>query len=88
MYLSISFRHLGISCGYPGQIPDGTVTGTSYKFEDVVHYSCGAGFTLIGSEERECQADGTWSCDTPRCTSSGRFHCHLFKTYPNSKHCL
>ena len=52
---------------------DGTVTGTSYMFEDVLTYSCDPGFTLIGSSERECQADGTWSCDQPRCVSASEY---------------
>ena len=43
-------------------------------FEDVLMYSCDPGFTLIGSSERKCQADGAWSCEAPICAKSGTFN--------------
>ena len=32
-------------------------------------YTCDAGFTIIGSDTRTCQADGTWSGNAPVCGS-------------------
>ena len=72
--MKTSYIFEGISCGNPGQIqiPDGTVTGNGFNFGGEIHYSCDDGFTLIGSSVREYQVDGSWSCNTPRCTSSGK----------------
>lgn len=34
---------------------------------DVAHYSCDPGYQISGNTRRECQDDGTWSGDEPRC---------------------
>ena len=34
---------------------------TETIFKSIVEYSCNEGFTLSGSHNRTCQADGTWS---------------------------
>lgn len=33
----------------------------------VATYSCDDGRTLFGSSTRDCQSDGTWSDETPKC---------------------
>ncbi len=59
-------------CGDPGAPAHGTMTAlTDFSFGAVVKYECEEGFVLIGSEERKCQADGTWSCEQPRCLTAG-----------------
>ena len=64
-HISIS---VGDSCGQPGIPSNGRVdisAGTS--FGDVAKYSCDAGYTLNGTSERTCQADGRWNGTEPTC---------------------
>ena len=39
----------------------------SYHFKSVANYSCVRGFELFGVKSRVCQANGTWSGETPEC---------------------
>ncbi|XP_072493587.1 complement C2 [Notamacropus eugenii] len=57
-------------CRDPG-IPIGSVrTGYRFNVGDRVKYRCSEKLILIGSEERECQANGVWSGTEPICRSS------------------
>ncbi|XP_074092768.1 complement C2 isoform X2 [Macrotis lagotis] len=57
-------------CPDPG-IPIGTVrTGYRFNVGDRVKYHCSEKLIMIGSEERECQANGVWSGTEPICRSS------------------
>ncbi|KAK6624931.1 hypothetical protein RUM44_011795 [Polyplax serrata] len=56
-----------VSCGFPGYFLQGRITGTSYKYEDVVVYHCSEGYRLDGNNTRICTSDGTWSGETPQC---------------------
>ncbi|XP_069718571.1 P-selectin-like isoform X2 [Phaenicophaeus curvirostris] len=38
-----------------------------FAFGSTCTFSCQTGFALMGSENRECTATGTWTGDTPRC---------------------
>ncbi|KAM6262388.1 LOW QUALITY PROTEIN: P-selectin-like [Porphyrio hochstetteri] len=38
-----------------------------FTFGSTCAFSCQMGFALMGSENRECTATGTWTGDTPRC---------------------
>ncbi|XP_035691422.1 CUB and sushi domain-containing protein 1-like [Branchiostoma floridae] len=46
---------------------DGEKTGSSYFYQDVVGFSCDTGYEMDGSSSLTCQADKTWTADSPTC---------------------
>jgi len=57
-----------VNCGAPPAIANGQISGSDYSYDAKVTYSCNAAnFKLSGSQERTCQADGTWSGTQPAC---------------------
>ncbi|TRY57481.1 hypothetical protein DNTS_014228 [Danionella cerebrum] len=67
-------RCLPISCGNPGGIADGEVTGKSFHYKEIIHYECHSGFVREGVKTRTCQVDGKWDNKAPLCkaVSCGR----------------
>ena len=50
-----------ISCGHPGHLPNGTVSGDlSFVFNTTVSYSCNRGFNMTGPSQITCEATGIW----------------------------
>ncbi|XP_019620809.1 PREDICTED: P-selectin-like [Branchiostoma belcheri] len=47
---------------------DGAMVGSNF-FEDVVRFTCYAGYDLVGAQNATCQASATWSDDVPVCSS-------------------
>ncbi|XP_066265897.1 P-selectin-like [Branchiostoma lanceolatum] len=47
---------------------DGTVSGDN-AYNDVLQFTCNAGYELQGSATSRCQADGTWSDIAPTCAA-------------------
>ncbi|XP_078664131.1 CUB and sushi domain-containing protein 3-like [Branchiostoma floridae x Branchiostoma belcheri] len=43
------------------------MTGSNF-YQDVVHFTCGSGYDLVGNPTVTCQADATWSGTVPTCT--------------------
>lgn len=41
--------------------------GEEFKTKSLLRFSCEAGYTLIGSAERTCLHNGTWSGTQPVC---------------------
>ena len=58
-----------VDCGDPGVLTNGGRTLGSTTFRSQVVYSCNTGYVLDGNENRECQANGSWSGGLPRCIS-------------------
>ncbi|XP_068719046.1 sushi, von Willebrand factor type A, EGF and pentraxin domain-containing protein 1-like [Montipora capricornis] len=57
-----------VNCGTPPPVTNGIITGSDYTYNAKITYSCvAANFKLSGSQERTCQADGTWSGTQPFC---------------------
>uniref|UniRef100_A0AAV2LT87 CUB and Sushi multiple domains 1 n=1 Tax=Knipowitschia caucasica TaxID=637954 RepID=A0AAV2LT87_KNICA len=55
-------------CGDPGMPPHGArLGGEEFKTKSLLRFSCEAGFNLIGSAERTCLHNGTWSGTQPLC---------------------
>ncbi|XP_029281787.1 LOW QUALITY PROTEIN: CUB and sushi domain-containing protein 1-like [Cottoperca gobio] len=55
-------------CGDPGMPPHGArLGGEEFKTKSLLRFSCEAGFSLIGSAERTCLHNGTWSGTQPVC---------------------
>lgn len=67
-------RCVPISCGNPGGIANGEVTGNAFYFKAAIQYECHDGFSLQGVETRTCQVDGKWDSKAPWCkaVSCGR----------------
>ena len=62
--------YVGISCGQPNIPSNGHVnTSAGTSFGDVARYSCDRGYTLNGTAERTCQANGRWNGSVPTCIS-------------------
>ncbi|NWQ76584.1 LYAM3 protein, partial [Columbina picui] len=70
----------------------------NFTFGSTCAFSCQTGFTLMGSESRECTATGTWTGDTPRCEAIacpelsapdwGQLNCsHLHKDFAFGSTC-
>nr|XP_057920570.1 sushi domain-containing protein 2 isoform X3 [Doryrhamphus excisus] len=59
-----------ISCGWLAPPPNGKKEGTTYLEGAKVRLSCNDGFTLEGSVERTCEADGHWSGGDTSCVLS------------------
>ena len=45
-----------------------TMSDLTYVSNGVATYTCAAGYSMLGSNTRTCQADGTWSGSEPTCT--------------------
>ena len=61
---------VGKPCGQPDVPTDGSVdTSAGTSFGDVAKYSCDTGYTLSGTAERTCQAEGIWNGSVPTCQS-------------------
>ncbi|XP_038044294.1 sushi domain-containing protein 2-like [Patiria miniata] len=56
-----------VSCGYPGDVENGMVSGSVYLVNATVDVACDDGFTLNGSSRLTCLEDGQWSSDLPVC---------------------
>ena len=50
---------------------DGNISGS------VLSYQCGDGYTLVGSTNRTCLSDGSWSGEVPDCQPLGN---HVYDT--------
>lgn len=57
-----------VDCGPLTAPANGNVGAASTTFGSLAVYSCNDGYMLVGSNMRECQANGTWSGVTPSCT--------------------
>lgn len=56
-----------ISCPRPQQPENGVASFSSVTYKSQVIYSCNRGFHLNGPNERECQGNGKWSGNDPKC---------------------
>lgn len=56
-----------ISCGELPSPPNGRKMGTLTTFGATAIFMCNAGYTLVGSHVRECQANGLWSGVETKC---------------------
>ena len=59
-----------LDCGDPTPV-NGSVSDTATTYNTTVTVSCADGYSVSGSAEILCQADGTWS-DSPTCLENGK----------------
>ncbi|XP_055359949.1 sushi, von Willebrand factor type A, EGF and pentraxin domain-containing protein 1 isoform X5 [Betta splendens] len=55
------------SCGDPGTVANGTTSGGTFVYPEVLHFACNPGFVLRGSDTIACQANGKWTGQKPQC---------------------
>ncbi|XP_041840984.1 sushi, von Willebrand factor type A, EGF and pentraxin domain-containing protein 1 isoform X2 [Melanotaenia boesemani] len=56
-----------VSCGPPNTPSDITFEGKDYNYNSEIELSCKPGFILKGKSTSVCQADGSWSHESPSC---------------------
>ena len=61
------FLILGVDCGNPGEINNGTVTFVNTFVGSLVSYRCNDGFKLVGDSLHICSIDGSWTGVVPLC---------------------
>uniref|UniRef100_A0A673IHF6 CUB and Sushi multiple domains 1 n=1 Tax=Sinocyclocheilus rhinocerous TaxID=307959 RepID=A0A673IHF6_9TELE len=54
-------------CGDPGIPPHGSRLGEEFRHKSLLRFTCEAGYALIGSSERTCLQNGSWSRTQPVC---------------------
>uniref|UniRef100_A0A671PZU1 CUB and sushi domain-containing protein 1-like n=1 Tax=Sinocyclocheilus anshuiensis TaxID=1608454 RepID=A0A671PZU1_9TELE len=54
-------------CGDPGIPPHGSRLGEEFRHKSLLRFTCEAGYVLIGSSERTCLQNGSWSRIQPVC---------------------
>lgn len=59
-----------VNCGNPGIPRHGKMGQTGFTYKKIVTFSCDKYFELRGQSTRQCQADGTWSGEQPKCVAS------------------
>ena len=68
LLFSIYFFIFAVQCSNLTNPSNGQVdTSNGTLIGDTATYSCNAGYTLIGVEERYCKFDGSWSDSAPQC---------------------
>ena len=58
----------GIDCGDPATLSNQRVdTPFGTRYPNTATYSCNSGYTLVGSVNRTCGANGNWTLLQPEC---------------------
>ena len=58
---------IAVDCSQPEALQNGTITGQSTVYPNVMQLSCDEGFILRGSEMIQCQTNGNWSKSSSFC---------------------
>ena len=58
---------VGVQCPEMNDLPYGRVYGRTMTYGNRIGFRCDYGYTLVGSEQRLCLSDGTWSGTDPTC---------------------
>ncbi|KAM5264090.1 CUB and sushi domain-containing protein 1 [Ctenodactylus gundi] len=56
-----------ITCGHPGNPAHGVTSGSAFNLNDVVNFTCHAGYLLQGAARAQCRSTGQWSSPLPMC---------------------
>ncbi|XP_040823013.1 CUB and sushi domain-containing protein 1 [Ochotona curzoniae] len=56
-----------ITCGHPGNPAHGFTNGSEFNLNDVVNFTCNAGYLLQGASRAQCRSNGQWSSPLPTC---------------------
>ena len=79
----LTLFYTDIECTVLSNPDNGKVDADSTLFGDVAMYTCSIGYRLIGSDQRECLGNSTWSGTSPHCQrkSALAFRNRLQATY-------
>ena len=55
------------NCSTPAIPRNGKLIGSSFAFQDKVHFQCHHGYNLFGLSSLTCLSDGKWSAPLPTC---------------------
>ena len=58
---------LGTDCGQLSPPENGWMSGSKTSYPHNVSFTCRSGFILVGSSQRTCLRNGTWSGEEPTC---------------------
>ncbi|XP_019508240.1 PREDICTED: CUB and sushi domain-containing protein 1 [Hipposideros armiger] len=58
---------VAITCGHPGNPAHGLTSGSEFNLNDVVNFTCSAGYELQGAPRAQCRSSGQWSSALPAC---------------------
>ena len=61
------YTYLAVDCGDPGTPTNGQRNFSSTTYNSVVTYTCDVGYTLQGSNSRNCLYTGQWKGSVPHC---------------------
>ncbi|XP_078503642.1 CUB and sushi domain-containing protein 1 [Lissotriton helveticus] len=56
-----------ITCGHPGNPANGFTNGSEFNLNDVVNFTCNAGYLIQGPSRAQCRSNGQWSSPLPIC---------------------
>ena len=62
------YSYLVVTCDDLDDPGHGAVSYTATVYDSVASYSCDAGYSLSGDDERRCMQSGEWSGTAPSCS--------------------
>uniref|UniRef100_A0A8C3UBV4 CUB and Sushi multiple domains 2 n=1 Tax=Catharus ustulatus TaxID=91951 RepID=A0A8C3UBV4_CATUS len=80
-----------ITCGHPGNPPNGLTQGSQFNLNDVAKFQCNPGFRLEGASQSQCLANGQWSsalpsCRVVNCSDPGHLENSVRQVQPSGPH--
>ena len=63
-----------VDCGPLADPDNGQVSATTTTYTSTADYTCITGYNLVGVNQRNCTAAGTWSDGEPTCQSERYMH--------------
>ena len=81
MLHSFLLHYTVVDCGSLTDPDNGQVSTTTTTYTSTADYTCDTGYSLVGMNQRNCTAAGTWTDGEPTCNSED--HKYSFcKLYP------
>ncbi|KAK6179269.1 hypothetical protein SNE40_011671 [Patella caerulea] len=56
-----------VVCPDPPDLMNGEILGNNFTFGTQIEYLCDFGYTIVGSEQRNCESNGEWDVPAPYC---------------------
>ena len=69
MLHSSSMHYTVVDCGALTDPDNGQVSATTTTYTSTANYTCNTGYNLVGVDQRNCTAAGTWTDGEPACQS-------------------
>ena len=73
-----------VDCGSLTDPDNGQVSTTTTTYTSTADYTCDTGYSLVGVNQRNCTAAGTWTDGEPTCNSEDHKYpfCKLYPFIP------